>query len=88
MVFNRDQYIYMDCKVRMSKKSLYDLMYAAIITQSGLPTSYGVGIYSLNRNQNSYNFCAIKVHIHPSQVKVFELESGLTLTKPPIININ
>lgn len=78
----REEYIYMDCSIRMSVKAMSNLMYAAIITKSGLPTSYGVGIYEYSRAQNAFNNVEVKVHIHPTQIERFEQESGIALRKP------
>lgn len=86
--FNTDGYVYMDCKIRMSTKAMANLMYASIITRSGLPTSYGVGIYDYTRNQNSFNMVDVKVHIHPDNIKLFEEEANVKLVKPLSVTIN
>lgn len=86
--YKQEEYVYMDCKVRMSKKSLSDLLYAAIITKSGLPCFFGVGIYQYTRAQNGFNVVEVKVHIHPDAVQDFENESGVKLFKPVSVTIN
>ena len=48
----KENYIYMDCKVKMSKNSLYLLTYAAIITKTDLQSFFGVGIYNLDTKKN------------------------------------
>lgn len=88
LILKNEEYIYMDCKIRMSTRAMANLMYAAIITQSGLPTSFGVGIYDYERSQNAYNMVDVKVHIHPSQIERFELESTVKLIKPLSVTIN
>ena len=84
----KEDYIYMDATIRMSKESMANFLYAIIITKSGIPTSYGVGIYEYNRSQNSYNNVEIKVHIHPSKVEQFELHSKTKLREPIKISLN
>lgn len=84
----REEYVYMDCKIRMTKKAMADLLYAAIITKSGLPTSFGVGIYEYSRAQNVYNGVEVKVHLHPSKIEEFEKHSGVKLREPITIMLN
>lgn len=86
----RENYVYRDCKIRMSQKVMANLLYAAIMTKAGLPTSYGCGIYEYRRDQNSYNCVDIKVHIHPDQISKFEELSGVKLKTPitPVVNLN
>ena len=84
----REDYVYMDCRIRMSQKAMADLLYAAIITHAGLPTSYGTGIYEYTRKQNSFNCALVKVHIHPDMIPTFEEYSGVTLEKPQSVTIN
>lgn len=88
MYYKQEEYIYMDCKIRMSKKGLSDLLYAAIITKSGLPCFFGVGIYQYSRSQNGFNMVDVKVHIHPDAVQEFENTAGVKLFKPisPTVN--
>jgi len=82
-----EEMIWMECKIRMSEKAMANLLYASIITQSGLPHSYGVGIYQFDRKQNSYNMVDFKVVIHPDNIAKFEEISGVKLTKPISITI-
>ena len=86
--WNKKDYIYMDCSIKMSQKAMANLLYAVIITQSDIPTSYGVGIYKCTRSQNSYNMVDVKIHIHPSKIDEFEELSGVKLEKPIEIQLN
>lgn len=86
-ILNENEYIYMDTTVRMSKNALYNIMYAGIITRSFFTNSYCF-CYEYTRKQNAYNNTEIKVHIHPSQISLFEKESGCKLRKPITITVN
>lgn len=85
---NKEEYVYMDCNIRMSTRALADLLYAAIITKSGLPSSFGVGIYGFKRDQNCYNHVDVKVHIHPSKIEEFQFQANTKLYKPIQIKLN
>lgn len=87
-LLKREEYVYMDCNIRMSTRAMADLLYAAIITRSGLPSSYGVGIYDYKRDQNCYNYVDVKVHIHPSKIEEFEFEANTKLYKPIQVKLN
>lgn len=84
----KNEYIYKDCKVRLSKNSLYLLTYAAILTKSDLINFFGVGIYELSKMQNARNYVDVKVHLHPSKIEIFEKLSNLKLTKPIKVHVN
>lgn len=84
----KEEYIYRDCTIRLSNRAMADLLYAAIITRTGLPNSYGVGIYEYDRKQNSYNTAQVKVHIHPSRILEFEGIAGVTLEEPIQVQLN
>ena len=51
----KEEYVYKDCKIRMSKNAMSDLLYAIIMTHSEISCTYGIGIYDYSRSQNSYN---------------------------------
>ena len=87
-VLKREEFVYLQCQIKMSKNSMANLLYAAIVTQSRLVDFFGIGIYSLNRRQNSTNSVSIIVHIHPTQIKLFEEESEIVLMNPPTITMN
>lgn len=78
----KEQYVYRVCKIKMSDRAMSDLLYAAIMTQAGLPLSHGIGIYSHDRRTNRYHYVNFKVHIHPEAIKKFEEISGVELTMP------
>lgn len=82
---NIEEYEYRIAKTKMSKNKLADLMYAAIMTRSGLPNSFGIGIYNLTRSQNTYNLVDVNVHIHPSKIEQFEEISGVSLREHEIV---
>jgi len=81
-ILNKDEFVYKDCKVSISDKKLSGLLYAVIMTQSAITTTWGCGIYEYNRKQNSGNMVDVKIHIHPSQIQLFETLSGVVLNNP------
>lgn len=84
----KEEYIYMDCSIRMSNRAMADLLYAVIMTDSSVVTSYGIGIGDYDRKQNAYNRVDIKIHIHPSLIEEFNNISKTILTKPIRVTIN
>ena len=48
----------------------------------------GCGIYEYTRKQNGGNGVDVKIHIHPSQIELFETLSGVVLNNPIQIHIN
>lgn len=84
----QEEYVYKDTTIRMSKRAMSDLLYAAIICQAGLPTFFGVGIYEYGRDSNRFNNVDVKVHIHPSMIHQFEIESQAILREPVRISVN
>lgn len=87
-ILNKDEYVYMDCSITLSTKKLSNVLYAAIMTQSAITNSYGVGIYEYDRSQNSYNGCDLKIHIHPTMIDKFEELSHIKLRNPINIQLN
>lgn len=83
-----EEFVYMDCKIRMSTRAMANLLYASLITRSPLVNSYGVGIYEYERKSNSFNMVDIKVHIHPDNIERFEQEATVKLVKPISITVN
>lgn len=81
-------HVYMDAKIRMSQKAMANFMYAVIMTNCSIVTSYGVGIYEYNRKQNSYNNVDIKVLIPYTKIKEFQELSGCKLNKPISVALN
>lgn len=86
--WNKTDYIYMDCDIKMSQKSMANLLYAVIMTHSDIPTTFGVGIYEYTQKQNSYNRVDVKIHIHPSKIEEFEQLSGIKLKTPIQLQLN
>lgn len=80
----KEEYIYKDCKIRMSERVMANVMYAVIMTHSNITSTCGIGIYEYNRGQNSYNMVDIRIHIHPEHIPLFENLSGVKLTEPPV----
>lgn len=85
---HKQEFVYKDCTVRLSNRAMADLMYAAIMTGAGLPTSFGGGIYEYDRKQNAYNSAQVKVYIHPKDIALFEELSGLELREPIRITLS
>ena len=86
--YNEEEYVYMDCKTRMSKERLFRVLYAMIMCHAKITNSYGVGIYNLSRQQNSFNNVDLKIFIHPTLVHDFQRMSGIILSKPISVTIN
>jgi hypothetical protein len=80
--------VYKDCNIRLSTKAMSDLMYAIIMTHATMVTSYGVGIYSYTRKQNSYNGCDVKILIEEGYIPLFEQLSGVKLKNPIQTSLN
>lgn len=87
-ILNKDEYAYKDCKIRVSDKKMSDFLYAVIMTQSAITTTWGCGIYEYTRKQNGGNRVDVKIHIHPSQIELFETLSGVVLNNPIQIHVN
>lgn len=87
-ILNKNEYEYKDCSINLSTKKMADVLYAAIMTQSAITNSYGVGIYEYERSQNSYNGCDLKIHIHPSMIDKFEELSHIKLRNPMNVQLN
>lgn len=83
----KEEYVYKDCKIRMSSKSMSNFLYAIIMTKATISGTLGIGIYEYNRIQNSFNNVDIQIHIHPSQIEIFEEISGTKLKEPVKINL-
>lgn len=82
LIWDVHNFVYRDCKIKMSEKSMSNLLYAVIMTHSKIQDTYGVGIYDYNRKQNTYNTVDIKIHIHPNNIEEFEQLSGFKLKEP------
>jgi hypothetical protein len=68
--------------VRMSNKKLADLMYAILITQTRLVSSFGTGIYGYNRSQNSRNCIWVMCQIPEQALDAFSQLAGVALISP------
>lgn len=79
---------YMDCMVRMSNKSMADFMYAVIMTNSSIVSTFGIGIYRYTRAQNRYNRVQVRVYITPVMIESFESISGIKLSEPIQVKVN
>ena len=86
--WNKTDYIYMDCSIKMNQKAMANLLYAVIMTRSDIPTTFGVGIYEYTQKQNSYNRVDVKIHIHPTKIDEFEELSGVKLKTPIQLQLN
>lgn len=86
--FRKTGFVYRDCSIRMSQKSMASIMYAVIMTHANIPTTYGLGVYQFTRKQNSFNGVEIKIHIHESMIPLFEELSGVKLELPIQVQIN
>lgn len=84
----KDHYVYKTAKIRISKKAMSDLMYAAIMTKSGLTSFHGIGIYDYSRSQNAYNHVEVMVHIDPDKINDFQKLSGVNLYDNTKIQVN
>jgi hypothetical protein len=87
-ILKKEEYEYMDCSINLSTKKMADVLYAAIMTQSAITNSYGVGIYEYDRSQNSRNGCDLKIHIHPTMIDNFQELSGIKLRQPIQVQLN
>ena len=87
-ILNKNEYEYRDCSITLSTKKLSNVLYAAIMTQSAITNSYGIGIYEYDRSQNSYNGCELKIHIHPTMIDKFQELSGIELRNPINVQLN
>lgn len=83
----KEEFVYMDCSIRMSTRVMADLLYATIMTGAAIPTTWGIGIYDNSRNSNSYNRVDVKIHIHPTMIDKFEHLSDVKLKKPISVTI-
>ena len=81
-ILNKYEYAYKDCKISVSDKKMSYFLYAVIMTQSAITTTCGCGIYEYTRKQNGGNIVDVKIHIHPSQIQLFETLSGVVLNNP------
>lgn len=72
----------------MSTKAMSAFMYATIMTNARILTSFGIGIYNYNRVQNAYNQCEIKLAINENKIEEFETLSGCKLYEAPNVTIN
>jgi hypothetical protein len=87
--YRKEEYVYKDCEVRMSKPALYKLMYAVIMCHAQIPTTFHMGRDGqYTPEQNRYNFANIKIYIHPEYIPQFEELSGVTLEAPIQIQLN
>lgn len=87
-ILKKDEFVYKDCKVSISDKKMSGLLYAVIMTQSAIANTWGCGIYEYNRKQNSGNMVDVKIHIHPTQIELFETLSGIVLNNPIQVQVN
>lgn len=79
----KENYIYMDCSIRMSTNAMSNLMYAIIMTQSEITSTWGCGIYQFSRKQNSYNQVDFRIHLDPNKIEQFQELAGIKLKTPP-----
>ena len=83
-----DKTVHKICKMRMSKQSMSDVMYAIVMTRAVIKSSFGIGIYQYNRSQNAYNNVDLMIVIDPYKIPLFEEITRLTLKEPPTPRLN
>jgi hypothetical protein len=79
------QNVYKDASFRMSKDRMADVMYAVIMTDARLVSTFTLG-KEYSRKQNTYNNAWIKVHIEDTKIPLFEQLSGIKLEEPERIS--
>jgi hypothetical protein len=85
--YKKEEYVYKDANIRLSQKAMSDFLYASLMCQASITTSWCL-CYEYSRKQNSYNNADFKVYIHPNEIEQFEIISGTKLKEPIKLMIN
>jgi len=76
-----------ECKIRMSKNKMADLLYAVIMCNAKITSTFTLG-KSFTRLQNAFNCADLKIEIDETHIKKFEEMAGVTLIIPQKANVN
>lgn len=83
----KEEYVYKDLHINMSNKAMANVLYAGIMTDSAFTILWTMAGKEYDRTQNSRNGCSIKVHIHPDNIKLFEMIALHQLETPESVTI-
>ena len=86
--YKKEEYVYRDLSLRMSKDSMANVLYAGIETDASFTILWNMNRGEYTRKQNAFNTAHIKVHIHPDLIEEFEKLSNLKLKVPITITVN
>lgn len=79
---------YWDCECRMSKDSLYSVLYAVIMLGGSIPSTFEIGCKRLTAKQNSRHYCFLKIKLPTGKKVLFEEMTRYKLEVPPQVNLN
>ena len=80
---------YWDCAVRMSKRELYEALYAVIDHGGAITCTFALGRnHQYNKRQNAYNVADLRIRLPVGSKESFEEMSGLKLEPIPKISGN
>lgn len=86
--YNKEEYVYRDLEVKMSKDRMASVLYAGFETSAAFTTLWNMNRGEYTRKQNVHNIAYIKVYIHPELIPLFEELSGCKLELPKQIQLN
>lgn len=75
------------CKIRMSKNKMADLLYAVIMCDAKITSTFSLG-KGFSRSQNAYNNADLMIKLDETHIKKFEDMAGIRLELPQKVNIN
>lgn len=81
----KEEFVYRDAELNMSKDAMANALYATIITKAEITSTFCLS-YEYDRKQNNRNSAWLKVHIHPSMIDRWSIEAKTILKRPPVIS--
>lgn len=83
-----DQFEYWDLECRMSKDSLYNVLYSVIMLGGSIPSTFEIGCRNLTMKQNSRHYCFLKIKLPKGKSLLFEEMTRYKLEIPPQVHLN